>query len=123
MGHQFENLVVNNVRRLVPHLHLDWSRVKSAAPFLVRGDRSAARQGVQIDLLVQAQGLAVLVEIKRKSRIDASVEAEMRRKLEVFPRKRNVSLRTALVYEGELDESVARGGVFDFMIPIETLLA
>jgi len=69
------------------------------------------------------QVLAVLVEIKRKSRIDASVEAEMRRKLEVFPRKRNVSLRTALVYEGELDESVARGGFFDFMIPIETLLA
>jgi len=123
MGLQFENLVVNNVRRLVPHLHLEWSRVRSAAPFELRGDRGGDRKGMQIDLLVQSQGMAVLVEIKRKSRIDAGVAAEMRRKLEAFPRKRNVSVRTALVYEGELDGSVAKSGVFDFMVPIETLLS
>jgi len=123
MGHQFENLVVNNVRRLVPHLHLEWSRVKSAAPFEFRGDRSGSHTGLQVDLLVQAAGVAVLVEIKRRARIDVSVEREMAGKLAAFPRKRNVSLRTALVYEGELDESVVRSGVFDFIIPIETLLA
>lgn len=122
MGYQFENLVVNNVRSLVPHLHVEWSRVKSAAPFEIRGDRSGKRKGVQIDLLIQTQNMAILVEIKRKTRIDASVEKEMEEKLAVFPRKRNVSLRTALVYEGMLDDSVAKSGMFDFLIPIETLL-
>lgn len=122
MGYQFENLVVNNVRSLVPHLHVEWSRVKSAAPFEIRGDRSGKRKGVQIDLLIQTQNTAILVEIKRKTRIDASVEKEMEGKLAVFPRKRNVSLRTALVYEGMLDDSVAKSGMFDFLIPIETLL-
>ena len=122
MGHQFENLVVNNVRHLVPHFHLDWSRVLSAAPFEIRGDRRGTRKGVQIDLLVQTHNAAVLVEIKRKARIDASVEREMSEKLAAFPRKRNVTLRTALVYEGALDESVATGGVFDYIVPVEALL-
>ena len=43
-------------------------------------------------------------------------------KLAAFPRKRNVTLRTALVYEGALDESVATGGAFDYIVPVEALL-
>lgn len=77
---------------------------------------------MQIDLLIQTHSAAVLVEIKRKARIDASVEREMSEKLAAFPRKRNVTLRTALVYEGALDESVATGGVFDYIVPVEALL-
>ena len=40
----------------------------------------------------------------------------------MFPKKRGVSIRTALVYDGELDAAVARSGVFDAIIPFPQLL-
>jgi hypothetical protein len=33
-----------------------------------------------------------------------------------------ISIRTALVYDGELDEAVARSGVFDVLLPFSRLL-
>ena len=41
---------------------------------------------------------------------------------EAFPKNRGVSIRTALVYDGELDAAVVRSGVFDAIIPFPQLL-
>lgn len=120
-GLQFENLVANHAMALMPYLHLDGITVKSAAPFLLKGKRGE-KKGVQIDLLVQTSRVVYLVEVKRRAHIGREIESEIAAKVDAFPKKRGVSIRTALVYDGELDAAVARSGVFDTIIPFSQLL-
>ena len=121
LGLQFENMVVNNTKALIPLLHLEGQHILSAAPFSLR---SAAhdKHGLQIDLLIQTARTAILVEVKNRCRIESDIESEIKEKLRRFPRRRNVSLRTALVYDGELSPAVVRSGVFDIVIPFSKLL-
>ena len=120
-GLQFENLVVNHAMSLIPHLHLDGVTIRSAAPYLLKGGRGEGR-GLQIDLLIQTSRLAYIVEVKRRTRIGREIEREIADKVAAFPKRRGVSIRTALVYEGELDAAVVRSGAFDVVIPYPRLL-
>ena len=120
-GLQFENLVVNHAMALIPHLHLEGVTIRSAAPFVLKGRRDG-RKGLQIDLLVQTSRVAYIVEVKRRIRIGCEIEREIAEKVAAFPKRRGVSIRTALVYEGELDDSVARSGAFDILVPFARLL-
>ena len=120
-GFQFENLVANHASALFPYLKLDGVTVKSAAPFAMHG-KGEKQRGVQIDLLVQTARVSWLIEVKRRIRIGREVEDEMQEKISRFPRRRGISLRTALVYEGELDEKVIRDGFFDAIIPFADIL-
>ena len=120
-GLQFENLVVNHVLSLIPHLHLDGVTIRSAAPYLLKRGRGEGR-GLQIDLLIQTSRLVYIVEVKRRARIGREIEREIADKVAAFPKRRGVSIRTALVYEGELDAAVARSGAFDVVIPYPKLL-
>ena len=124
MGLQFENLIVNNAMSLVPHLHLGNSIVESAAPYRnARKTADGRREGCQVDLLVQTPMTAYVVEIKRKRReIDESVIAEVQKKLERIPRRKNLSLRPVLVYDGEVSPQVEGSGFFDAVIPAGKLL-
>lgn len=121
-GNQFENMVVNNYRRLLPKLQIDPAMVKSAAPFAIRRDRKSNQTGIQIDLLIQLSKTVYIVEVKRRNRISREIIDEFSRKLSAFPKKRGISVRTALVYEGELDSAVKKSEVFDYIVPIEELL-
>ena len=120
-GFQFENLVVNHAMALMSYLHLDGITVKSAAPFMLKG-RRGEKKGMQIDLLIQTARVVYLVEVKRRAHIGREIETEIAAKVDAFPKKRGVSIRTALVYDGELDAAVARSGVFDAIIPFPQLL-
>lgn len=119
-GVQFENLVVNHVAELIPHLHVPMGMVRSAAPFLLKG-RNRTR-GVQIDLLIQTDRTAWIVEVKRRTRIGREIEKELSDKVAAFPKRRGISVRTALVYSGVLDEAVSRSGSFDAIVPFSSIL-
>jgi len=119
-GLQFENLVVNHLDLLLPRLGLAGQTILSAAPFALRG--GDGRRGIQIDLLIQTRRAAYVVEVKRRDRIGPEIEDELAQKLAAFPRRRGVSVFTALVYEGELSSSVIRDGVFDFIVPFGEML-
>ena len=119
MGRQFETLVLNNFKALLPFLGLSGVVVLSAAPYLKRGRKG---EGCQIDLLVQTEAIAYVVEIKRKHVIGEGIAAEVAQKVSRLPLRKGVSVRTALVYEGELDESLVHRQVFDFLIPARKLL-
>ena len=93
--------------------------VLSAGPYLKRGRKG---EGCQIDLLVQTEAIAYVVEIKRKRVIGEGIAADVAQKVSRLPLRKGVSVRTALVYEGELDESLVRRQVFDFLIPARKLL-
>ncbi len=122
LGYQFENLVVNNFRELLPELHLQGVMVKSAAPYVKKGSRKTGEVGCQIDLLVQTASSMYVVEIKRKAHIGYDIIDEIREKCRHVPRPRGVSLRTALVYSGELAKSVVADGYFDAIVPFARLI-
>ena len=63
-----------------------------------------------------------MVEIKRMVWIGVSVEDEVRRKVERLALPTVKSVKTALVYDGELDPEVEENGYFDFLVPAERLL-
>lgn len=119
LGLQFETLVANNLKSLFPHLGLSGVNILSAAPWIRRGERG---EGCQIDLLVQTESSAYVVEIKRRREIPASIVDEVQAKIDRLPLRRGLSVRTALVYDGELAPSVVRRGWFDFLVPATALL-
>ena len=120
MGLQFENLVLNNFPLLAREIGLVGKNVESVAPYFRRGGKTGA--GVQIDMLVQLPRSVYVVEIKRKARIGDSVVEEVRQKVERLALPKSKSVKTVLVYDGELDLSVEENDFFDYLIPAEKLL-
>ena len=118
LGLQFETLVANNFKSLLPRLGLSGVNILSVGPWIQRGGRGS---GCQIDLLVQIESSAYVVEIKRRREIGADAIDEVREKVSRLPLRRGLSVRTALVYDGELAPSVVRCGWFDFLVPAEEL--
>ena len=120
LGLQFENLVINNLVPLCREIGLGRKLVTSAAPYVRR--KTAKSPGLQIDLLIQTPKSVYVVEVKRCSRIDTSVEREIEEKvsrLNVGPAK---SVRTVLVYDGTLSPEVEENGFIDFLVPFGRLL-
>lgn len=120
-GGESASLVVNHALALVSHLHLEGTTIRSAAPFVLKGKRGEKR-GLQIDLLIQTPRVAYIVEVKRRIKIGREIEQGIAEKVTAFPKRRGISIRTALVYDGELDEAVARSGAFDVLLPFSRLL-
>ena len=120
MGLQFENLVMANLPQLLPMLGMDRVLLKSAAPF--RQTATKRRRGCQIDLLLQSDRKACVVEIKRRSTIGREIEDEVESKVKALALPRGVSVRTALIYEGRLSPGVEADGYFDALIPFGKLL-
>ncbi len=119
MGLQFENLVLNNLKTVCRLVGLGGRLVISAAPFVRR--KTASAPGVQIDLLIQTPKSMYVVEIKHRQRIDASIEAEVRSKVERLRAPRGTSIRTVLVFDGDLAPEVEENGYFEYLIPLERL--
>ncbi len=121
LGLQFESLVLANLPALLPRLGLGRQLILSAAPWRKPPARDGTG-GCQVDLLLQTARASVLVEIKRQREIGADVVKEMEAKLESFPRIPGRSVRTALVYAGNLSPAVEADGIFDFVVDIRELL-
>ncbi len=119
MGLQFENLVLNNVSGLLPHLHLEHVPILSASPFRKTSSRNG---GCQIDLLLQTRKSVYVVEIKRKAEIGEEVEREVMEKVARLSIPRGISVRTALVYEGRLLPIVKANAYFDALVDISSLI-
>ena len=121
-GLAFENLVVNNSAMLRPLLGIGKATITSVAPYRRAGSRDGTRGGLQVDLLLQTRRAVYLVEVKRKREIGREVIQEMEEKVALLPRRNGVSVRTALVYDGNLAPIVEADGYFDAIIPFRRLL-
>ena len=123
MGLAFENLVVNNVRELIPFLHLDGSLIMAAGPYRRKTTNGKnGRKGCQIDLLVQTRRSLCFVEVKRQREITRDVIAQVDDQVRAISRPRGISARTALVYDGNLSPVAAADGYFDAIVPFSRLL-
>ena len=100
-------------------LHLEGVPVLSAVPYEKRASKVSGadgQEGLQIDLLVQTRKSMCVVEVKRRRHIGEFVEAEVARKVAKLRHPRGMSIRTALVYEGELAPVVRGNGYLDALI-------
>jgi len=120
LGLQFENLLLSNVTALLPRLGLEGTLITSAAPWRQKPTRD--RKGCQVDLLIQSERCAYIVEMKRRKELDISIEDEVEAKVRALALPRGTSIRTALVYDGEISPRVAARGYFDALIPVTELL-
>ena len=122
MGLQFENMVVNNYGVLIPYLHLQNVLLTSVAPYRKLAVPSLRQSGCQIDLLIQSRRTSYIVEIKRKNEIGRDIIEEVDAKVRSLKTRPNVSVRTALVYDGHLAPIVEADGYFDAIVPFHKLL-
>ena len=121
-GLAFENLVVNNSAMLRPLLGIGKATITSVAPYRRAGSRDGSRSGLQVDLLLQTRRTAYVIEVKRKREIGREVIREMEDKVRLLPMRSGVSVRTALVHDGNLAPIVEADGYFDAIIPFRRLL-
>ena len=118
-GLQFENLVAANYRVLLPILGIDGANLKSVAPF--RRDSGDGTRGVQIDLLIQTENCVYVIEVKRREHIGVEVADEVGEKVRKLALPTGISVRTALVYDGEIASTLRTERKFDFLIPVSRL--
>ena len=120
MGLQFENLVYANLPRILDRLGENRRPFLSAAPYRCR--RSTRKGGCQVDLLLQTEKAAYVIEIKRRGEIGEEVIDEVEKKLKALPVPRGKAKRAVLVYDGRLDPRIENSDFFDFIIDFQTLM-
>lgn len=120
LGIQFENLVRNNLSLILPKLGMERVLLKSAAPYVQHA--TSRQKGCQIDLLLQSERMICVVEIKRRREIGPEVEKEVEAKIRALKIPRNVTTRTALVYDGILSPRVDARGYFDFIVSVDDFI-
>ena len=80
------------------------------------------RGGVQVDLLIQTEGVAWIVEIKRKTELGLDVARELAQKVARLPLREGVSVWTALVCDGRLSQALLVSDDIDRLISAKDLL-
>lgn len=119
-GLQFENLVLNRTVEIIGRLNLDAERILFAGPH--SQPKAARQQGCQIDLLIICRGnLYYICEIKFQKQILPSVVKEVQHKVSVFKVPKRSSVRSMLIYAGELHPAVAESDYFDRILDLSTL--
>ncbi len=120
MGLQFENLVHANLDRLLAHIELDRKLVLNAGPYVQK--QTLRRKGCQIDLLIRTRRSLYVFELKFRKHIVAGIVDEVREKVRRLKLPRGQSVRTGLIYCGDLAPEIDGRDDFDFLVPAEALL-
>ena len=74
-------------------------------------------------MLLQAERMVYIIEMKRRKSIGREIADEVASKIEALALPRSISVRTALVYDGQLSPAVESEGFFDALISIDDLLS
>ncbi len=120
MGLQFENLVLGNLTTLFSKIGLADLPILNAGPYCRRWtDR---QPGCQVDLLIRTRQSVYVFEVKFRRQIDQTVLSEVRQKVEKLNVPRSLSVRTGLIYQGDLHPEIEPSDYFDFLVPFEDLL-
>lgn len=120
IGLQFENLVLSSLDAIRRLARLDRVRVLNAGPYAQ--SKTQRREGCQVDLLVRTKRAVYVFEVKLRSKITRSVIGEVQQKVDRLRVSRGLSVRTGLIYEGELQPGVEAEDFFDVLIPFGRLL-
>ncbi len=119
MGFQFENLVLNNLEAIRKKAGIANVPVVNAGPYWQ--EKTLRREACQIDLLVRTSQSLHVFETRLRQKIDASVIDEVKEKVRRLKLPRDLSVRTGLIYHGELASGVVEADYFDHLIPFADL--
>ncbi len=116
MGLQFENLVINNLKKLCEILRINISDISNAGPFFQR--KTKRMKGCQIDLLIQTKRNTLYVcEIRfSSSEVKSSVIQDMEEKIERLSVPRGVSVRPVLIHVNGVSQTVRESEVFNDIV-------
>jgi len=116
MGLQFENLVLNNRKRLYKLLHIDPADIVYDNPYFQT--QTKRQQGCQIDYLIQTKFNNIYVcEIKfRKQAISSTVIGEVQEKIKRIKLPRNFSYRPVLIHVNGVSDNVIAEEYFSNII-------
>jgi uncharacterized protein len=120
MGLQFENLVLGSIDAVMARIGLDNVAVLNAGPYTQ--NKTLRRQGCQIDLLIRTRQSLYVIETKMRKHIPKTVVEDVKEKIVRLRLPPEQSVRTGLVYDGELDSEISQSDYFHFLIPAESLL-
>jgi AAA+ ATPase superfamily predicted ATPase len=120
MGLQFENLLLSNLDAVRAELGIGMVPLLNAGAYTQTATKR--RRGCQIDLLLRTKRSVYVVEAKFRERIRKSVVEEIREKVERLDVSKKTPVRTALIYQGELEAGIEEDDGIDFLIPFERLL-
>jgi hypothetical protein len=120
IGFQFENLVLENLDALLGDIGLQGVPVLNAGPYFQAKTQKSS--GCQIDLLIRTKQSVYVFEVKFRRKIELSVIAEVQQKIGRLKVDRSFSVRSGLIYQGELDPEIERSDFFDHLVPFSRLL-
>ena len=105
---------------LLDVIQLSPSLVLNAGPY--QQGKTLRQQGCQVDLMIRTKRTLYLFEIKFRNRIGIEVVEEMEEKIRRLKLPPTQSLRTGLIYQGELAPELLKQEAFDYLVPAESLL-
>ena len=116
MGLQFENLVMNNLKKLCEILRIDISDILNAGPFFQR--KTQRMKGCQIDLLIQTKHNTLYVcEIKfSSSEVKGSVIEKMEKKIESLSIPKGFSIRPVLIHVNGVSQIIKESETFNDIV-------
>jgi AAA+ ATPase superfamily predicted ATPase len=120
IGLQFENLVLNNISGLLAQMGLSNTPILNAGPHYQT--QTKAHESCQIDLMLRSKETLYVFEVKFRKRINISVAGDLTEKISRLKLPRSVSVRSGLIYQGELPASLRDTDRIDFLLPFEQLL-
>lgn len=125
LGLQFENLLLNSRSQIYEKLNINSSDIKSSSPYAQK-KTTRTKAATQIDLLIHLKRDTFYVcEFKCQKQISKSIIKEVQKKIEAIKVPKRSSLRSVLIYEGELHPNDEQEIVdyFDKIISFQELLA
>jgi uncharacterized protein len=122
LGYQFENLVLNNLTKIVTLLQIPPQEIVTAGPYLQT--ENLQRQKCQIDLMIQTKFHQLyLCEVKfSRSEMTNAVIAEIKEKIQRLDTPRMFSIRPVLVHINGVADSVQEAEFFSRIIDFSELL-
>lgn len=122
MSLQFENLVLNNRKKIWDRLHISPEDILSDNPFFQR--KTLKAPGCQIDYLIHTRfNTLYICEIKfSKKEVSASIISEMQQKINRLKRPKGFSCRPVLIHVNGVQDEVVESHFFVDIIDFTCLL-
>ncbi|MCB1118670.1 MAG: ATPase [Chlamydiia bacterium] len=122
MGLQFENLVLNNIHRLVQLLNIDSNEIVYDSPYFQRPTKE--HRGCQIDYMIQTQFNTLYVfEIKSsKDKIGTQIISELKDKITALAKPKNISYRPILIHVNGVTDTLIEANYFSHIIDFSQFL-
>jgi hypothetical protein len=81
------------------------------------------QQSCQIDLLIQTKNTLYVCELKARREVDHSVIEDVKKKIKIHKRPATLSIRTVLIYAGELNQEIIEEDFFDEVLDFKNFLS